>query len=35
MEKITLEKILKAKHNFGKFIKTTPLEYSDRLSKRY
>jgi len=32
---INLEKILKAKHNFWNFIKTTPLQYSDRLSKKY
>ena len=32
---LNLEKILKAKHNFWDFIKTTPLQYSDRLSKKY
>ncbi len=35
MKKINIEKIKKAKHNFGDFIKTTPLEYSKRLSKEY
>lgn len=33
--KISLEKILKAKESFWDFIKTTPLEYSKRLSKKY
>jgi len=32
---IELKRILKAKDNFGDFIKTTPLLYSERLSKRY
>lgn len=32
---ITLENILKAKHSFWNFIKTTPLLYSERLSKKY
>lgn len=35
MKDISLEKILKAKHSFWSFIKTTPLEYSARLSKKY
>ena len=35
MKQIPLEKILKAKHKFWDFIKTTSLEYSDRLSKKY
>ena len=33
--KIKLKNILKAKHDFGHFIKTTPLIFSERLSKRY
>lgn len=33
--KIKLEDILAAKHSFGRFIKTTPLQYSERLSKKY
>ena len=32
---VPLENILKAKHSFWNFIKTSPLEYSDRLSKKY
>ncbi len=32
MNKLKLEQILSAKHNFGDFVKTTPLEYSKRLS---
>lgn len=35
MKEITLEKILKAKHDFWDFVKETPLEYSSRLSKLY
>ncbi len=33
--KIRLEDILSAKHSFGDFIKTSPLEKSQRLSKKY
>ena len=33
--KIKLKNILKAKHDFWDFIKTTPLFFSDRLSKKY
>ena len=35
MEKITLNSIKQAKENFGDFIKTSPLEFSDRLSQEY
>jgi threonine dehydratase len=35
MEKVTLEKVLKAKHDFWDFVKETPLEYSQRLSELY
>ncbi len=35
MKHIHLDKILKAKHDFWDFIKTTPIEYSKRLSKIY
>ncbi len=35
MREITLEKILKAKHDFWDFVKETPLEYCPRLSKLY
>ncbi len=34
-QKVTLEKIKKAKESFGDFIETTPLQYSERLSKKY
>ncbi|MDP2091210.1 MAG: threonine ammonia-lyase IlvA [Candidatus Gracilibacteria bacterium] len=33
--KIKLKNIIKAKHDFGHFINTTPLVYSERLSKKY
>ncbi len=33
--KITHEQIKKVKENFGDFIETTPLQYSQRLSKQY
>ena len=35
MEKITLESIKKTKKDFWNFIKTSPLEFSDRLSQKY
>ena len=35
MEEITLESIKKAKQDFWDFIKTSPLEFSDRLSQKY
>ncbi|MDQ7008755.1 MAG: threonine ammonia-lyase IlvA [Candidatus Gracilibacteria bacterium] len=35
MKNITLDSIKKAKQDFGDFIKTSPLEYSKRLSKKY
>jgi len=35
MKKITLEQIKKAKERFWKFIKTSNLDYSERLSKEY
>lgn len=35
MENITLESIKKAKQEFWDFIKTSPLEYSKRLSEKY
>lgn len=34
-QEVTLEKIKKAKESFGDFIETTPLQYSERLSKKY
>jgi threonine dehydratase len=33
--KIKLKNVLKAKHDFGHFIKTSPLILSERLSKKY
>jgi len=33
--KIKLKNIIKAKHDFGHFISTTPLQYSKRLSQKY
>lgn len=35
MKKIKLKDVKKAKENFWNFVKTTPLEYSSRLSKLY
>jgi len=35
MKEITLKSIREAKENFGDFINTSPLEYSDRLSQEY
>lgn len=35
MQEITLEKIKKTKEIFWDFIETTPLQYSERLSKKY
>jgi len=35
MENITLDSIKQAKQNFWDFIKTSPLEFSDRLSQKY
>lgn len=32
---VTLENITAAKYRFGKVVKNTPLEYSERLSKKY
>ncbi|MCH8518168.1 threonine ammonia-lyase IlvA [Candidatus Gracilibacteria bacterium] len=32
---LTLENILAAKYRFGEVVKNTPLEYSERLSKKY
>jgi threonine dehydratase len=35
MEKITLNSIKEAKKNFGDFIKTSSLDFSNRLSQEY
>jgi threonine dehydratase len=35
MVNFTLEDIKKAKYGFLDFIETTPLQYSERLSKKY
>jgi len=35
MKEITLNSIKQAKKNFGDFIKTSPLEFSQRLSQKY